>query len=155
MLSAVSPPAGAARRKEILLRQHDDVCTAAIAPAPLPAAWLAHRAQIQDCPVLTMDRRHVLTIRTVRVPKGMRPPAPLPAPLLLDLAGGVLGALPGVWPGHDPDMIFLTFTRWREDFPRRIDMKLLDATKGRTTVAVTAYKPLIWNAARHRYEAAK
>lgn len=148
----LAAPAEASRRKEIILRLYDDVCIAAAVPAPLPAAWLAHRAEIQDCAVTTMERRHVLTVRTVRVPKGAPPPAPLPTPLLLDLSGRVLGQLPGIWPGPDPDMTFLYFTRWRADFPERIEMKTLDATTNRMTVTKTTYAPLIWNPTRKLYE---
>jgi hypothetical protein len=155
LLFGLVHPAEAARRKEVYLRMYEIGCTAPASPAALPAAWLVHRNQIEDCPVLTADRRHVLTIRTVRVPKGTIPPAPLPAPLLLNMTGAVVGVLPGVWPGPDPDIISLFFTRWRDDFPQRIEMKTLGPTTDLMRMSATFHPPLVWNVTKGRYQQGK
>ena len=143
----------------------------------LEASWLPWRPFIQLCPVLAPNGQRVFSVLTVRIdlfqadygvfadspaasseapaaeaPAGTaqsRPaPTPIPNSIILDSRGGVIGELPGVFPGGFPGETRLFFTDWRSGFPRRVEMQEINAA----ALGTFDRPPLVWSEATQRYE---
>ena len=143
----------------------------------LEASWLPWRQFIQLCPVRAPNGHRVLSVLTVRIdlfqaaygvfadspasssdeptagaPAGTarsRPaPTPIPRSSILDPRGRVIGELPSVFPGGFPGETRLFFADWRSGFPRRVEMREINAAAHGSF----DQPPLVWSDKTQRYE---
>lgn len=69
---------------------------------------------------------------------------PLPKPMLFSPDGRSLGTLPYNFPDDPPQALEVTFTRWINDFPHRIELFLSDPA----ALGDRALPPLDWDERR-------
>ncbi len=115
---------------------------------------------IQICPLYNPNGQVVFYLLTLRfdkfdelgVPESvLTPKLPterVPSPRLFDVRGLVLGQLPKNFPGDIPGEFHVTFTDWHDQFPWRIEMRIINwAVSGTRDL-----EPMTWNPAKYRYE---
>lgn len=71
----------------------------------------------------------------------------LPHALLFSPSGADLGSLPHTFPDDPPIELRVTFTDWRHDFPRRIDLFVIDPRAS----GDHSLPPLVWSEEKKKF----
>ena len=100
--------------------------------------------------------RHVLDVLAPRIdlyshngPSGPTfPPGPTPAVIFLDSEANVVARIKVPFPYDDPGETRMTFSDWRDDYPWRIDIRII----GWAVAGTVDFPGWVWKPGGHRYE---
>src|SRR5688572_13132240 len=116
----------------------------------LPADWKPFEAFTRTCAVHTTGGQPAVLLISVWADRyyagkpGTPEVTPLPKPMLFAPDGRSLGLLPSNFPDDPPRALKVTFTRWINDFPHRIELFLSDPA----ALGDRALPPLDWDERR-------
>lgn len=120
----------------------------------LPLEWQAYTEYVRVCSVRNLQKKSIMLVASVRAdlyykaqPGQSVPLVVLPSPLLFLPAGQISGTLPYNFPDDPPAELRVTFTRWEQGFPRRIELFLTDPRASGNR----SLPPLEWNDAEKKF----
>jgi hypothetical protein len=147
--------AAAAQTHRVVANSQNCKPISAAQQAWLPADWTRFHDYIRACAIRDSKGRSVLVLISVWAAlyyedqsQPIVEQVEMPRPLVFLTSGHLAGTLPANFPDAPPAELRVTFARWKNDFPLRIDFFLTDPRAG----GLRSLPSLRWDPHRMVYE---